>query len=158
VKLPKSTAVLVRAEEIAMKRLGVYGAGILLGLIGAPASAEAGVLGTTSRGTVSISLTIGPHVVVSEAPRPTGIAVNEEPEALCIATSGLPTYRATLLAGVNGHSEAIDLPLLRKSEVAADQQSCWQEVGAGTTVHVNGRALQTIRGSAEPATLLIVPD
>ena len=139
-----------------MKRLSVYRIGLLLGLACIPMSAEAGVLGPTSRGTVSISITIAPHVVVSEASRPTQIALGDTAEALCIGSGGLTAYRATLLASIGGRSEAIDLPPVRK--LPSDQYICRQEAGAGAAVHLDGRMVQAIRGSAEPATLLIIPD
>jgi len=139
-----------------MKRLSVCRAGLLLGLACIPMSAEAGALGPTSRGTVSISITIAPHVVVSEASRPTQIARGGTAEALCIGSSGLTAYSAILLARVDGHSEAIDLPLVHK--LPSDQHICGQEAGEGGAVHLDGRMVQAIRGSAEPATLLIIPD
>jgi len=139
-----------------MKRLSVCRAGLLLGLACIPMSAEAGALGPTSRGTVSISITIAPHVVVSEASRPAQVAPGDTAEALCIGSSGLTAYSATLLALIDGRSEAIDLPLVRK--LPSDQHICGQEAGEGAAVHLDGRMVQAIRGSAEPATLLIIPD
>jgi hypothetical protein len=156
VKLPEPTAVPDRAEEIAMKRLSVYRIGLLLGLTGTSMSAEAGVLGPTSAGSVSISVTIAPHVVVSEASRPAQVMVGDPAEAFCIGSRGLTAYRATLLASIGGRSEAIDLPLVRK--LPSDQHICGQEAGEGAAVHLDGRMVQAIRGSAEPATLLIIPD
>lgn len=141
-----------------MKRLNVCRVLLLLGLAGISTSAEAGILGPTSRNTVSISVTVAPHVVVSEVSRPTRLAAGDTATALCIGSRGLTAYRATLLARIDGRSEAIDLPLVRKGQLSADRQSCGQDVGAGATVHLDSRLAQAIRGSTEPATLLIIPD
>jgi hypothetical protein len=141
-----------------MKQLSIRRAGLLLGLTCMPMSAEAGILGQTSRGTVSISVTIAPHVVVTEPSRPLRAQVGDGSGALCIASSGLISYRATLLARIDGRSEAIDLPLTRRDRLSADPRSCGQLAGAAATVRLDNRLVQAIRGSGVPATLLIIPD
>lgn len=140
-----------------MKRLSVCHAGLLLGLACIPMSAEAGALGLTSRGTVSISITIAPHVVVRQASRPAQVALGDAADALCIGSSGLTAYSATLLTRTDGRSEAIDLPLMRKGQLPGDLE-CGQQVGASATLHLGARLLRAIRGSTGPATLLIIPD
>jgi hypothetical protein len=141
-----------------MKRLGIYRAGLLLGLFNLSMSAEAGTLAPKSRGVVAISITIAPHFVMSEAPRSTRMAVGNPAEPLCIASASSAPYSAILVGQVNGRSEAFDLPLLRNSQLPADQQNCPQELGTGTAVYVDSRVLRAFRESNEPVTLLIVPD
>jgi hypothetical protein len=141
-----------------MKRLGVCCAGLLVGLTGISMRAEAGVLGQTSRDAISISVTIAPHVVVNREPRQALVGVGDTATAMCIGSRGFSGYSATLLARINGRSEAIDLPLLHRSQLPAAQQICGREVGAGAAVLFDNRVLQAIRDSTEPATLLIIPD
>jgi hypothetical protein len=121
-------------------------------------SAEAGVFGPTSRDTISISVTIAPHVVVTEVFRPLRAQVGDGSGSLCIASSGLIAYRATLLARIDGRPETIDLPLTRKDTPSTDRQSCAQRAGTTATVNLDNQLVRGIRRSGEPATLLIVPD
>lgn len=141
-----------------MKRLSVCRAGLLLGLVGISASAEAGVPGPTSRGTVSISVTIAPHVVMSEASGSMRDGVGDTATALCIGSRGLTPYSATLIARVNGRSEAIDLPLVRSAQLPADSPGCAQGTGADATIYLDRGVMRAIERSTGPATLLIVPD
>jgi hypothetical protein len=141
-----------------MKQLSIRRAGLLLVLTCMSMSAEAGVHGQTSHGTVSISVTIAPHVVVNREPRQALVGVGDTATAMCIGSRGFSGYSATLLARINGRSEAIDLPLLHGSQLPAAQQICGREVGAGAAVLFDNRVLQAIRDSTEPATLLIIPD
>jgi hypothetical protein len=156
VKLLGPTAVPVRAEEIAMKRLCIYRAALLLALVNSPMNAEAGTLGPSSRGAVGISVTIAPHFVMSQSAQVNRTAVGNPAEPLCIASTGSTPYSATLLAQINGRYEALDLPLLRNDQLTADQQNCRQELG--TAVYVDRQILRVIRESSEPVMLLIVPN
>jgi hypothetical protein len=156
VKLLGPTAVPVRAEEIAMKRLCIYRAGFLLALVNFPMKAEAGTLGPSSRGAVAISVTIAPHFVMSQSARANRTAVGDPAEPLCMVSTGSAPYGATLLTEINGRSEELDLPLLRNDQLTADQQNCRQELG--TAVYVDRQFLRVIRESSEPVMLLIVPN
>lgn len=123
---------------------------LFLSALGAlPAAACAGELGPTSRGSVAISITIPPHVVVTPAARtdPTGA---EAP--LCISGAGLARYRVERVQ--SDPSANPGPPQMLPVGAEAFPSAC------GANAHALAGLAPAIgeSGSATPLTLLIVPD
>jgi hypothetical protein len=112
---------------------------LALGWLLAPiASASAGELGPISRASVSLSITVPPHVSI----RPSSERQGKESMQLCIGATGLRYYRVA----------ALDLESVRSTEVRpSSSASC---VPAAITAPADGP--DSARGG--PVTLLIVPD
>jgi hypothetical protein len=118
----------------------------LLGGLGA--SATAGELGATSRGTVSISITVPPHVTIEAAS-----LRNEErsaPDAFCIASNGVTRFHVEVArpAGAKGDAfaSAVSWPMCGGS-------------GPQDQVTANAAELnQSGAGAREDVTLLVVPE
>jgi hypothetical protein len=104
------------------------------------APAAAGDLGPVSRGTVSISVTIPPHVRVSGSVG----AVPSDLHALCLGGTGLGDYRVRVLDSAGSQLGQDMLPGL--------SGGC---AGPGATAIANAAAGPPQSG---PVTLLIVPD
>jgi hypothetical protein len=109
-------------------------------LLAPSAPAAAGDLGPTSRGTVSISITIPPHVRVS---RPAGSAPSDL-RGLCVDGIGLGEYRVRILNAAGSQ--------LGQDMLPGRLGGC---ASLGATAIANAAV-----GPAEsgPMTLLIVPD
>jgi hypothetical protein len=127
-----------------------------LALAGVSVGATAGALGSTSRGTVSISITVPPHVRVIPAQVPKSSNAHD----LCLETNGLQGYHVALL-GPAGSSQSFASP---PGNAAPLPTSNLAECGAsGGSNHqiglelVHGLAAAASPGSP-PLTLLIVPD
>lgn len=121
---------------------------ILLGLIvgvGTPGAASAGALGPTSRGAVSISVTIMPRVRIAapaaSLPRSLG-----EASPLCVTGTGLGAYRVRFLDETAQRSQA-EPP----SDLAA---ACAKPAPANEPFAPSDRP----RERSAPLTLLVVPD
>ena len=104
------------------------------------APAAAGELGPVSRGTVSISITIPPHVRVS---RPAGATLSDS-HGLCLGGTGLGDYRVRVLDSAGSQ--------LGQDALPGRSGGC---AGPGATAIVNAAASPAEAG---PVTLLIVPD
>jgi hypothetical protein len=111
-----------------------------IGLLAAPLTgAAAGELGPTSRGTVSISITIPPHLSVL----PSGRSDRDRPPGLCMAANGTREYRVAIV-GPSEFPGREDILPARSGECAA-----------ATAAALAGTARTAAAG---PVTLLIVPD
>lgn len=120
-----------------------------------PIRAEAGTPGSTSRGTVSISVTIPPHVAVRGPSTERG--AGPRGGNICVAATGLSSYHVALMPAARG-SPANDFRPTLPGGLPDEQQSCGRDLGPGVAVHFDKQKMQAIVGSAGPATLLIVPD
>lgn len=126
---------------------------LTVALLAASSMASAGELGPTSRGTISISITIPPHVMV----KPVSL-VNQDHRSslsdLCVATNGLQDFHLMVVDSVSGQERAIPSPV----QVAPGQGSC-RGPGLGSQI-VDERPLtaRQMPDAAPPLTLLVVPD
>lgn len=104
--------------------------------IGAASVTHAGELGATSRASISISITIPPHLSVHElaaasTSRNSGLARRQ----FCVASKGIGTYSITRLTGQEVPSDAATRPHMAPSAIVAwsDGQIA-AKVGIGKTV------------------------
>lgn len=117
---------------------------VLPTLAAMPATAQAGDLGATSRGTVSISITIPPRVQVAAA-----VAPDARPDSpLCVSSTGLGRYRIQMIQSGNNVGAG------RPNDIL---------IGSARSAASCGAAAHAIAGPARPdmsnpLTLLIVPD
>ena len=123
-----------------------------IGLFGAfPWAAYAGELGT-SRGSVSISITVPPHVSAT-----TLSTVSQDPpisSKLCVATNGLREYHLMLVDAASPQGRPISEPLRGGSTDAI----C-KGLGIGYQIFGDERAAPSEMRSAVPSlTLLVAPD
>ena len=127
----------------AAKWLALYAA------LAAPAAARAGEIGATSRSTVSISITIPPHVIVNPVTAATG-QTSRASTGLCVETNGFSQYHLALVR----HSAAADQEELLPQEIPTSKLS---DCPSGNTVQPSH--LSQVEGTTvEPLTLLIVAD
>ncbi len=120
------------------------------------AAAKAGALGATSRGTVSISITIPPHFQISAG---TPIATHLHPGGLgefCVETNGVRNYHVAVLNSASSSQqvlEAVHTLLPRHSGAICGSASTADEVD-------RIRASDSLARSGESAsvTLLVIPD
>ena len=127
---------------------------LTVALLGAASSmASAGELGPTSRGTISISITIPPHVMV----KPVSLVNQDHPSSLsdlCVATNGLQDFHLMVVDSASGQERAIPSPV----QVAPGQGSCR---GPGLGFQIVDEWPLTAKkmpDAASPLTLLVVPD
>ena len=120
----------------------------LLSVIAPSTSASAAQMGPLSRGTVSISVTVPPHVIVTSAP------------ARFDASSAAPT----LCVGTNGFSQ-YHLAMIRHSDRAEDEEILGKGGGQpggsicpGAIPVVPHMLTDLEPSSAGAVTLLIIPD
>lgn len=112
--------------------------------------ARAGEMGPTSRGSVSISITIPPHIVTGQA------AVGADPRTglsaangLCIAAGGEHVYRVALLgAGQEPTATVEPSQILDLAKCAATGRSQAAAPDAG----------EPARAGTGPIALLVIPD
>jgi hypothetical protein len=128
----------------------------LFALAGTSVRATASALGPTSRGTVSISITIPPHVRV--IPAQAGKSSNAHD--FCLETNGLQGYHVALL-GPAGSPQSFAFPAVSaRSLETSSLAACVARRAANHVIGldlVHGLAAAASPGSA-PLTLLIVPD
>ena len=139
-----------------MKRSIVRHAAVMLVLGAALISAPASAVGPTSRSTISITITVPPHIVLSRADSVTDSALDARVEDFCIGASGLASYHVAL-APSHGGLAPVGLRT-HSGQQAGDPQLCGRDPGPGSVLHLDKAMVQTITGSAGPATLLIIPD
>lgn len=110
-------------------------------------AAAAGEFGPTSRGTVSISITIPPHVVISSAPT---TANSGNTEGLCVRANGIGSYHVVLVPS------AASPPV----ELQANPDADWCGAGAAAASSELLRDGSAVRARlfSRPVTLLVTPD
>jgi len=106
--------------------------------IGASSFAHAGELGATSRASISISITIPPHLSVHAMPASAAsIPRNSEVarRQFCVASKGIGTYSVTRLTGQEALGEAATQPhMVPSATVAWSDGQIAAKVGLGETV------------------------
>jgi hypothetical protein len=126
---------------------------LTLALLGAASSvASAGELGPTSRETISISITIPPHVMVKPAKSGTDGAVSAG--AWCVSSNGVAHYHVALLShdGTQVGTMPSGLPLPRQAGCGPAAREL-VPVSVQFSNAADGKELP-----GEPAMLLIVPE
>ena len=132
--------------------------------IGAAAVAHAGELGATSRASISISITIPPHLSVHELGA--GAASTSRNSELarrqfCVASKGIGTYSVTRLIGQEVPSDAATRPHMAPSAIVAwsDGQIA-AKVGIGKTVSGFNPGISSgcDRGEIGAASLMMTSD
>jgi hypothetical protein len=136
---------------------------LLVALAGTTSAGFASAPGATSRGTVSISITVPPHVLVSRLAGPDGGAVSEAGDSLCVAAVGYSNYHVALVPSREGATGLPDKGAARMSSEVAGESSCLaglagQASEPGLILYLRHPATQPLAGSADALTLLIVPD
>lgn len=136
-----------------MKQLFVVGKQpLLLGLAAMATGAHAGVMGSTSRATVSIGVIVPPHVTVRVMP--SGKQVDTAEQTLCVWSSGLSRYHVEL--DVSDYEPGSRALARAPSDPLLGIQTCGPIRSASaavrtTSAHGEGAA-------TKPATILIVPE
>jgi hypothetical protein len=124
-------------------------------LTASAAAARAGELGPTSRDSVSISITIAPHVAVSRAPQGTDIASPDD-AGFCVETNGMHDYHVAVLGAAG---PARQQAAISRSLPAGGRMSCG---GAGSVsfagIDPSDGDPRTSDHSSQAVTLLITPD
>lgn len=125
-------------------------------LVAAATAANAGTLGPTSRGSVSISITIPPHVrIASAAP---GAATAGPAGALCLETNGIHDYHVAVLGS---EGPALERPAVSPAPLFAAAPGGRAICGEGARMAVidaAGGLSGSARSPQAPVTLLIIPD
>lgn len=126
---------------------------ILIAALLASVSAEAsgGTLGATSRGSISISITIPPHALVISAPPG---APGDASGRLCLSENGVSRFHV-VLAGADGADG--DLAPAAAQPNASLNFGC-VAVDAATSVIAAGAAEPAPAGPARTVTVLVVAD
>ena len=127
------------------KILTVFG----LSLVGTTVPAHAGELGSTSRGAVSISIIVPPHVHVTALPHPEGYS-RAGTHGLCITSNGLTDYRIAVLGSDSMSNES-------PPAAAFTDGSCALVSPTVESQRFDQRATSTT-STPSPVTLLIIPD
>ena len=139
-----------------MKRLIVRPIAIMLVFNATSISARAGEPAPISRSSISITITVPPHIVLSRADSVTDSALDARVEDFCIGASGLASYHVAL-APSHGGLAPVGLRT-HSGQQAGDPQLCGRDPGPGSVLHLDKAMVQAITDSAGPATLLIIPD
>lgn len=129
---------------------------MLLAIGWIPAAASAGDLAATSRGTVSISITVPPHA------RLTPIASGQgSPQAgtgaLCLTANGIPQFHVAVVPEGPPSSSAVPLNGSSASVNGAGNLFCSADGNQGRIVAA-GAAGDRRSSSSRPVTVLIVAD
>lgn len=124
------------------KILTVFG----LSFVGTAVPAHAGELASTSRGAVSISIIVPPHVHVTALPCEEGYS-RTGAHGLCITSSGLGDYHVAILGSNSMPNESSRAPAAYSGGGAVDGES--QGYGQRTS---------STTFTPIPVTVLIVPD
>lgn len=114
-----------------------------------PSGAAAGEMGAISRGTVSISVIIPPHVMVRPAGDTGYKGTSSARGALCVETNGVRQYHLALLPQSGSSEDQEALP------AAADSPAC-PSASAVLPHNIDAQASGVSEG--QPLTLLVVPD
>jgi hypothetical protein len=124
---------------------------LTLGLLGAAScAASAGELGATSRGAVSISITVPPHVTI----KPAG-AHAPEANALCVMSNGFDHYHLVLLeAGGSRHQSII--PSAGSKVLTSGARGGCRSIG--TDLMPDASLAEDAASRRIAVTFLIVPD
>ena len=127
---------------------------LIAALAGTSVMASAGQLAATSTGSVSISVTIPPHLTVETMPK-TPDSASPAATSACIVTGDVEDYHVALLPA-EGSGAPEPLPMTHRG---AGGRSCLASAAAtaleerGPDVSSGGSA-----STAGPLTLLVVPD
>ena len=116
--------------------------------LGIATAAQGNELGATSRATLSISITVPPHLRVSQAPAKTG-DLSPGTRQLCIATNGFSAFRVAVL----GAGEAVQNGVT--SQPTRPLGCDVLNSGTGETIL---RLQSASAPAAAPMTLIIIPD
>jgi hypothetical protein len=129
----------------------------LFAFLGVPVAASAGEMGTMSRGTVSIRITIPPHVRIASGGDLASTAASSMARPLCIATNGLAHYRVALLSpagAVQDNVSSLDRAAKRARTVPDGACVATNADGSRTNLSI----VELAGSGTEPPTLLIVPE
>lgn len=166
-----------------MQLMSLIARSIAAAAIAASSVAHAGPLGMTSRGSVSISVTIPPHMVaheISEDADPFSPRTGLQPRQFCIASKGIETYSVTLsrvpIAGnrkesgqsgaasrihiswSDGHTAARLRPGSTVSGFKTTAHGCDSEVGPAT-LNLNAAAVSAQMYAVNgPVTIILAAD
>lgn len=128
---------------------------IIAVLSSVPAMASAGELAARSRGSVSISITIPPHLVIKPAMLVAGPASANETQGFCIKTNGFDNFHLVVLGSASEPS-----PPPRPVAVTQIAKDSCARLPAETLTTGEG-AWPVAAGSpreVHPLTILVVPD
>jgi hypothetical protein len=126
----------------------------LLACLGTSSVAIAGELGSTSRGTVSISITIPPHVTATAASADGG----EGKGGLCLRSNGFKSYHVALLDGAEPLRSSISFSDDPTAPGSKQLPCAASGVAREASRLIVGRESAARTSVDRPLTLLIVPD
>lgn len=118
-------------------------------------AAHSGELSTTSRGTVVMSVTIPPHLQVSESPTSLGSA---PAGSLCVHASGIRNYHIRILAGDGSPLGQSALERTAARTGAGAGGFCNLPDGAAGAVLLTGQTPSDRPQSSATLTLLVIPE
>ncbi len=120
---------------------------IVAALSGLPPAASAGELAASSRASISISITIPPHLVVNRVAPAEGAGPRNEGQGFCIAANGLANFHLVVLGSARAAQPAATP--IASSNCGMSSPEEWKVAGplAGVDQH-----------QPQPLTILVVPD
>lgn len=129
---------------------------IIAALIGGPAEASAGELAARSRGSVSISITVPPHLVLKPAMPVADPRSGKEAQGFCIKANGLDNFHLVVLGSASMQSPlprpAASMPIAMSNCAALPAEALRTKQDVALPVATGGPS------ESHPLTIIVVPD